>query len=342
MRPQGPKADIGAFEAEVEGPAAPSLAVNDVSHNEGNAGTTAFTFTVTRSGDTTGSSTVAYSTSLGTADAADLSPQSGTVSFGPGQTTRTFAVLVNGDTQIEPNETFFVDLATPTNATISDAQGKGTIVNDDAAAANGSIGGHVFDDRNANQTRDGGEAVLPGFTVFIDQNHNGRRDGGERMTVTNGAGEYRFSNLAAGDYLVRVELMPGYRQTKPSGRGGQAVSLKAGQNVTDRGFGVTRRASIAGTVFRDSNRNGRLDAGEAGLPARKVFLDADGDGKLGAGEVVALTDSMGRYTFASVAPGTVHLRLVLAGSIATAPSNGVYNLSVNPGSVITGRNFGLR
>src|SRR5207249_2245282 len=41
------------------------------------------------------------------------------------------AVTVNGDTKFEPNETFFVNLSNPVNATISDNQGVGTIVNDD-------------------------------------------------------------------------------------------------------------------------------------------------------------------------------------------------------------------
>ncbi len=38
---------------------------------------------------------------------------------------------VEGDTKVEPNETFFVNLSKPTNATIADAQGQGTITNDD-------------------------------------------------------------------------------------------------------------------------------------------------------------------------------------------------------------------
>src|SRR5207249_4346154 len=41
------------------------------------------------------------------------------------------AVTVNGDTKFEPNETFFVNLSNPVNATIGDNQGAGTIVNDD-------------------------------------------------------------------------------------------------------------------------------------------------------------------------------------------------------------------
>ena len=42
-------------------------------------------------------------------------------------------VTVNGDAKVEPNETFFVNLTGPTNATILDGQGIGTITNDDGA-----------------------------------------------------------------------------------------------------------------------------------------------------------------------------------------------------------------
>ena len=47
-------------------------------------------------------------------------------------TTQTFTVTVLGDTAIEPNETFVVNLSGATNAAVGDAQGVGTITNDDA------------------------------------------------------------------------------------------------------------------------------------------------------------------------------------------------------------------
>jgi len=50
-----------------------------------------------------------------------------------GDTSKPITVLVNGDTTFEQAETFFVNLTSPTNATISDTQGQGTITNDDAA-----------------------------------------------------------------------------------------------------------------------------------------------------------------------------------------------------------------
>lgn len=112
--------------------AAPSLAINDVSANEGNSGTTAFTFTVTKTGATEQVVTVNYATADGSATApSDYASASGTLTFAAGETTKTVTVLVNGDTSVEANETFFVNLTTPVNASISDFQGQGTIVNDD-------------------------------------------------------------------------------------------------------------------------------------------------------------------------------------------------------------------
>jgi hypothetical protein len=63
----------------------------------------------------------------------DFTAVNGTLSFAPGQTTRTITVPVNGDTSSESNETFFVNLANSTNADIADGQGLGTITDDDAA-----------------------------------------------------------------------------------------------------------------------------------------------------------------------------------------------------------------
>src|SRR5437667_8749585 len=61
------------------------------------------------------------------------------------------AVTVNGDTKFEPNETFFVNLSNPVNATISDNQGAGTIVNDDGQPTI-SISDVSQNERNAGPT----------------------------------------------------------------------------------------------------------------------------------------------------------------------------------------------
>jgi subtilisin-like proprotein convertase family protein len=61
----------------------------------------------------------------------DYNSTSGTLTFGPGVTTQPVVVTVNGDQNVEANETFFVNLSGATNAAILDAQGQGTITNDD-------------------------------------------------------------------------------------------------------------------------------------------------------------------------------------------------------------------
>ena len=121
---------------------APTLTINDVTLSEGNAGAANFVFTVTLT-SAQGSClpvTVSYATANGTATAgSDYTTTNGTLTFtaphASNSVTQTITVAVNGDTLVEPNETFFVNLSGATNATLTDAQGLGTITNDDSELA---------------------------------------------------------------------------------------------------------------------------------------------------------------------------------------------------------------
>ncbi|MDY3554378.1 Calx-beta domain-containing protein [Gemmata sp. JC717] len=118
----------------------PAVSIGNVTAAEGNAGGTSFTFTVTLSTASTQTVTVSYATVAGTATAgADYTPAAGTLTFAPGETSKTVTVL--GDTTVEPDETFTVVLSNPTNATIGTGTGTGTITNDDAATATVISGG---------------------------------------------------------------------------------------------------------------------------------------------------------------------------------------------------------
>ncbi len=137
-----PYGDTSEFSQAVEAtdvtppppPVAPTLSIGNVSMNEGNSGTSAFTFTVTRSGDTSGTSTVQFNTADGTASSSsDYTANNGTVTFAAGQTIQTVTVNVKGDTTVESDETFFVNLSIPVGATIANGKGTGTIKNDDSA-----------------------------------------------------------------------------------------------------------------------------------------------------------------------------------------------------------------
>ena len=111
---------------------APSLTINDQNLTEGDAGTANMTFTVTASAVSAKTMTVAFATADGTATSpADYSLSTGTLTFNPGQLTRTFTVPIAGDTRDEFDETFVADLSSPVNATIADGQGVGTIVDND-------------------------------------------------------------------------------------------------------------------------------------------------------------------------------------------------------------------
>jgi hypothetical protein len=118
---------------------APTLAIATLNadQSEGNAGSKAFTFTVTRTGDTTGASSALWAlTGSGSnpANAADFNAAllpSGIVTFAAGETSQTITVQVSGDTLVENDEGFTVTLASPSGATIATATANGTISNDD-------------------------------------------------------------------------------------------------------------------------------------------------------------------------------------------------------------------
>jgi large repetitive protein len=112
----------------------PNLSINDVTVNEGNAGITNFSFTVSLSAPAgPGGVSFNIATANGSATAGvDYVASSLTGQTIPaGSSTYTFTVLVNGDTLNEPSETFFVNVTSVTGAVVIDGQGVGTITNDD-------------------------------------------------------------------------------------------------------------------------------------------------------------------------------------------------------------------
>ncbi|WP_242027345.1 Ig-like domain-containing protein [Sphaerospermopsis sp. FACHB-1094] len=122
----------------------PSLAIaaTNAVKPEGNTGTTPFTFTVTRIGNTTGTNSVNWTVAgsgNNPANAADFANSvfpTSTITFAPNENTKVITVNVKGDTAFEQDETFTVTLSSPTNgATISTASATGTITNDDLALA---------------------------------------------------------------------------------------------------------------------------------------------------------------------------------------------------------------
>ncbi|HEX6161865.1 MAG TPA: S8 family serine peptidase [Vicinamibacterales bacterium] len=126
-----------ATSAAITVAAQPTLTIDDVSVNEGDAGSVNAIFTVALAPvNTSQTVTVAYTTADGTATTAgsDYSAASGTLTFAPGESTQTIVVSINGDATLEPNESFAVNLSNVANAALGDTQGVGTIRNDDGPA----------------------------------------------------------------------------------------------------------------------------------------------------------------------------------------------------------------
>lgn len=113
-----------------------SIAGTDADKAEGDAGNTAFTFTVTRIGSVSGASSVDYAVTgsgANPANAADFggSLPSGTVNFAAGETSQTVTINISGDAVVENDETFTVTLSNPTGTTIAVAAAEGIIQDDD-------------------------------------------------------------------------------------------------------------------------------------------------------------------------------------------------------------------
>jgi hypothetical protein len=111
------------------------ISISDVSRAEGKVGqTTLFMFTVTLSAAFDQAVTMSFRTVNGTAKPSDNDyvAKSGTLTFAPGQITKTITIEVKGDNKREDNEVFYLELFNNGgNSKFTKARGVGTIINDD-------------------------------------------------------------------------------------------------------------------------------------------------------------------------------------------------------------------
>ena len=248
---------------------AATISIDDVSIAEGDSGGTFFTFTVTLSQAVDTGVTVHYATSngSGTANSGDFAATSGDLLFaGTAGETQTFNVTVSGDQTVELDETFFVNLSVPAASgrmvTNADNQGRGTIVNDDAATLS-------INDR-AVAEGDAGNTIVT-FTVTLDNavdipftvdysTANGTATAGSDYTSVSGntlafagsAGETQpIQILVSGDTVAEIDetFLVNLSNLPPTNRN---ISLADAQGVgtilDDDGIRVTLSADTnAGT-----------------------------------------------------------------------------------------------
>jgi hypothetical protein len=193
----------------------------------------------------------------------------------------------------------------------------------------GIIGDRVWLDANQNGIQDIGEKDVQGITVVLYDGANTAI----KQTVTDAAGNYLFTNLAAGNYTVGFSNIPaGYTFTTPGlgtvATGSDAnpvtgrtatITLAAGQTNLNVDAGI--RSTMAGTaslgnrVWNDLNNNGLQDAGEPGIPGVTVeLLDAAGNPidsdpvTAGVQPTTRVTNALGEYLFTGLTAGDYRVR----------------------------------
>ena len=205
-------------------PIIPNISIGNVSLNEGNSGTTAFNFTVSLSAATTQTVTVNYATADGTATApTDYQAASGTLTFAPGEISKTATVLVNGDTTVEPNETFTVNLSGAVNGIILGGTGTGTIINDDVCAysisptsltigASGGAGNTIAVTAQIGCTY---TAVSNNSFITVTSGASGSGNGTVTFTVAANLGAARTGTItvAGQTFTVNQAASPTFRRT---------------------------------------------------------------------------------------------------------------------------------
>ncbi|MGZ5306890.1 MAG: Calx-beta domain-containing protein [Actinomycetota bacterium] len=149
---------------DVLGGASPVFSIGDFTVTEGNVGTTDAVFDVTVSSSASTPMSVNFGTVNGSAaSGSDYNPAGGTLVFAPGETAKQVAVQVNGDTTVEPDEKFSVNLSNASGATIADAVGLGTITDDDS----GGTTNPSLSIANATVTEGNSGTVNAVFTVTL-------------------------------------------------------------------------------------------------------------------------------------------------------------------------------
>ncbi|MEI6239399.1 MAG: Calx-beta domain-containing protein [Planctomycetia bacterium] len=118
-------------------PTTPSVSISSASILEGNSGSRTLAFLVSLTAPAAVTTTVSFRTSDGSATAGSdyQGITNGTVTFRVGQRTATIVVQVYGDTSVESDETFQIELFNPVNATLGISTAVGTLLNDDVGSA---------------------------------------------------------------------------------------------------------------------------------------------------------------------------------------------------------------
>ncbi len=202
---------------------------------------------------------------------------------------------------------------------------------------NSMVCGFVFNDPNTNGVLDGGETGISSQLVYLYGN-------GVQQTTQSNAGNYSFSNLAAGTYTIVACVNPPNSLTVPLDTGGcgyYTVTIGGNDTICGFDYGVAQTSVIIeGTVFIDVNNNGVYDAGDSGIPYQTVqvgtqsaYTNSNGDYSIyfPAGTYTASYTPQGVYApYSLTTPGSITIAATTIGATYGGNNFGIF---IPPGSV---------
>jgi len=204
----------------------------------------------------------------------------------------------------------------------------GAAVSDAGVVRLSSIGGILWEDRNADRKPGENEHVMEGLNVNL-MDASGRNI--LRKTVSDAQGRFVFDNLKPASYKIRVDGKDGYvfsgaleggvlpLESERDGRGySESFTLLGGVQVENTGFGLLTQGVLSGSIWEDSDYSGTWDPGENGLRGVKIaLLDA-------AGNEVATRQTVrsGEFSFDRLMPGDYTLRVTLGEGYAFTSDGG--------------------
>lgn len=267
-----------------------------VSRDEGNAGTTGFSFTVVRTGGTTGALEVSGSFAAGTTNASDFggtAPTGFTVTIPAGQASASFTINISGDTAVEANESFSLTITSAINSASvatsinsATATATATISNDDVAGPALAPGDIAFVGFNADGNDDLAFVALKPLAAGTIIRFNDNEWQGTAFNSGEGELTWTATNAIAPGTVVRINSLTS-SPTSPLGTVSASGSFNlAGSNevlyayVGGAGSPTAFLAAVANDGF--TNSNGALTS--TGLAAGQTAVDLSA---LSAGEDIA-------------------------------------------------------
>jgi len=207
----------------------------------------------------------------------------------------------------------------------------------------GGVGGHKFEDVDADGTWDGkgtadAEPALNGWTVQALQGDTLMGEAVTAHDATNGDG-FWYLELLPGTYTIREVPQDGWTQTAPAALT-YSVTIRSQEDVADKDFGNFTTGSVTGHKWHDLDADGTWDGkgtagAEPGLPDWTIQA-VQGDTVVDSTETAA----DGSYQL-DLAPGTYTIREVSEdGWTQSAPSGSTYTVTVGSQGSVADKDFG--